>query len=329
MPELTSEIAWAIRDARMAGRIYSELAPQAGKPFVITSIGFSLHGVVDHALMRMAAIMGDATRVDRHAEAALALCARLSARPIAASIAYDWALLRGERGGASDLQRGQQLAAGARETAEELGMQDLARACHELESRLARDATKASERLAAPPEASEGSSAPLRFERDGEYWTLSRGGIVLRVRDTRGMQMLAQLIENAGRELHVLELSGAHEAVDGGDAGVVLDQQAKDAYAARLRELDAALDEASSWNDLGRREQLLSESELLRREISRAFGKGGRERRSASVVERARVNVRRRLTLAVRRIEQLRPELGQELWASLKTGVYCVYQAPD
>jgi hypothetical protein len=340
LTEITSEIAWSLRDSRLARTLYDELLPQAGRPFVITATAYSLHGVVDHALLRLGSLVQRPARVDEHAASALALCARLGAAPVAAAVQHDWAQVLLERvlagGDCSDFERARELASSATATARALGMHELAEASSTLEARL-RAAPPAPQRAPAPlpssaPRSTPGAtSAPqlllaLRLQLDGDVWAVSAGADTVHVRDTRGMHMLAQLVENAGRELHVLELSGAQDAVDAGDAGEVLDREAQRAYAARIRELGLELQEASSWNDLGRRERLLAEAELLERELSRAFGKGGRERRTASAVERARINVRRRLTVALEHIERASPELALRLRADLRTGVYCVYQ---
>jgi hypothetical protein len=139
------------------------------------------------------------------------------------------------------------------------------------------------------------------------------------------MHMLAQLVDSPGREFHVLELSGSPTGVDRADSGELLDGRARAAYRERLRELRAEMDEAASFNDLARHERLAAEAESLARELSRAFGLGGRERRAGSAVERARVNVRRRLTLAVRRISAASPTLGDAILRALRTGIHCVY----
>jgi len=114
--------------------------------------------------------------------------------------------------------------------------------------------------------------------------------------------------------------------VDGGDAGELIDKSARAAYEQRLRDIARESAEASDWNDSARRERLEAEADALRAELSRAIGLGGRERRSGSATERARVNVRRRLALALRRIEEANAELGAHLTASVRTGVYCAYE---
>lgn len=237
-------------------------------------MAYSLHGVVDHALMRLGSLVESAARVDQHAASALASCARFGGAPIAAVVRYDWARILLDRGDPAALDKARGLAACASATAREIGTLELAQASAQLETCLA--SPPAAPSVGAPPPQ---PSDRLRVEPDGDVWALSAGSSSVRVRDSRGMHMLAQLVANPGRELHVLELSGTENAVDAGDAGEVLDRAAQSAYAARIRELETELDEASSWNDLGRRERLFTETKLLERELSRAFGKGGRERR--------------------------------------------------
>jgi hypothetical protein len=143
--------------------------------------------------------------------------------------------------------------------------------------------------------------------------------------------MLARLIEARGRELHVVDLvvagSGEMSRVDGGDAGALLDSRARAGYEARVRELRELLEEAESHRDEGRAERARAELDAIAAELSRAVGLGGRDRRAASAVERARVNVQRRLRDALDRIREHDPELGRHLALTVKTGTYCSYLA--
>jgi non-specific serine/threonine protein kinase len=125
----------------------------------------------------------------------------------------------------------------------------------------------------------------------------------------------------------VLELMGA-ETVDAGDSGEVLDVEAKRAYRARLLELRQELEEAEQWNDTSRAERARDEIEALEAELSRAAGIGGRERRVGKAAERARVNVQRRLSDALRRIAEVHAPLGEHLTLAVRTGTYCSY-SPD
>jgi hypothetical protein len=142
------------------------------------------------------------------------------------------------------------------------------------------------------------------------------------------MRMLAQLVGSPGREFHALELAGGRVpggAIDAGDAGELLDQSARDAYRARIRELESADDEAEARGDPASRERARAELELLTAELSRAVGLGGRDRRRGSAGERARVNAQRRLSDAIRRIERACPALGRHLDSTVRTGTFCWY----
>jgi hypothetical protein len=146
----------------------------------------------------------------------------------------------------------------------------------------------------------------------------------------RGVRLLATLVAEPGREFHVLDLSGGSRVaalpVDRGDAGEVLDEEARRQYRARVMELKEELAEAEDWNDPARVERARHELELIEQELSQALGIGGRERRVGSAAERARVNVQRRIRDAIRRIESRHPGLAKHLDRSVRTGTYCAYE---
>lgn len=338
MPEIAVEIACSLGDEAWARALYSELSASAGKPFLLTTVGFTLHGAVDHALLRLSGVLSQWDTARRHAAAAIALCARLGARPLLVRIHLDaarLALAEREHAGSDEVRaRLHALASDHRQRAEavarELGGRDLIERCEALSeaSHVARPRLT-DESVAGPTrEAPERAGAEVRLTQEGEYWTLSDGRALCRVQDSRGVRMLAQLLERPGREIHVLALSGSPSGVDGSDAGEVLDARARAEYQERLRELRSEMSDATACNDLGRQQRLAEEEEALMSELSRGFGLGGRARRSGSAVERARINVRRRITLALRRIRAASPELGEHLDASVRTGVYCVYSPP-
>jgi hypothetical protein len=64
----------------------------------------------------------------------------------------------------------------------------------------------------------------------------------------------------------------------------------------------------------------------LSAELSRAYGLGGRARRAGSNVERARVNVQRRLKHAIDRIAGECPAAGRHLNWAIRTGSFCSYR---
>jgi tetratricopeptide (TPR) repeat protein len=329
--EISSAVAWALRDRSLAEPLYADLLHHAGRPFLVTGIAFSLHGVVDHARMQLAHVLGRYDEADRHAASALAACAQIGAPPIEAAILRDHAISLSERGPASDRVRAARLIREALAIYERLGLGAVAQHCRELVDGNDSSAAPITSEKApvAPSRGASNDAVPSRItlELEGEYWTVRGLGVLCRVRDNRGMHMLAQLLADPGHELHVLDLAGSLEPVDGGDAGEMLDREARTAYERRLRDLVEEIDEAEAHNDLGRRQRLEEEAEMLRAELSRALGLGGRERRAGSLVERARVNVRRRLALAVRRVSEANSLLGRHIAERLRTGVYCVYEA--
>ena len=128
----------------------------------------------------------------------------------------------------------------------------------------------------------------------------------VRVRDLKGMQYLARLLADPGREFHVLDLVAAETGSDApvdsspvgrlprsalGDAGAMLDGRAKDAYRRRLAEIEDDSAQALAIGDDERAAQADAERDFLVQELARAVGLGGRDRRAASASERARVAV--------------------------------------
>ncbi len=182
------------------------------------------------------------------------------------------------------------------------------------------------------------------FRREGDYWSVVFGGSTVRVRDIKGMRYLARLLADPGREFHVLDLVAAEaptvaqtdrrqSAGDApratlGDAGEMLDARAKDAYRRRLAEIDDDIEQAAVMRDTERVAQAEAERDFLIRELSRAVGLGGRDRRAASASERARVSVTRAIRQAIVRIGEHQPQLDEHLGRTIRTGTYCAYM-PD
>jgi tetratricopeptide (TPR) repeat protein len=167
----------------------------------------------------------------------------------------------------------------------------------------------------------------LGLARDGDVWRVQGSGREVRVRDMRGMRLLARLIEHRGQEIHVLVLASEEGVpVDESDAGPRIDERALRAYRARLAELAEELDEAERNADRGRAERLRAEQAALEDEIRGAVGLGGKARKAGSATERARVNVQRRLKDALSRIADADAGLGQRFGAAVRTGTYCSFQ---
>ena len=122
------------------------------------------------------------------------------------------------------------------------------------------------------------------------------------------------------REIHALDLARERDgdapagvAIDLGDAGAVIDLRARNAYKARIDSLRDELAEAESWSDTARATRIRGELDALTQQMAAAVGLGGRERRSGSAVERARITVQRRIREAIRKIAEHDPDLGRHL----------------
>jgi hypothetical protein len=193
-----------------------------------------------------------------------------------------------------------------------------------------------------PPLVPLAEAEPASLRREGDVWRISFASKTVLVRHSRGLSLLVHLLRNPGEEIHVSALDAlspsdaampAHAASgergapvgDLGDAGEVLDAQAKATYRRRLVELREELAEAETCNDLGRAESLRVELEALVDQLRQATGLGGRSRRAASNTDRVRVAVTRRIRAAIAQIEKHHAPLGAHLTATIRTGYFCSY----
>ena len=173
------------------------------------------------------------------------------------------------------------------------------------------------------------------FRSNGDYWTVAFGGRAVRVRDSKGMRYLARLLAEPGREPHVLDLAAAEggDAVGNlrgafGDAGELLDDQAKHAYRRRLVEIDDDINEARANGDLERETQARTEQQFLVDELARAVGLSGRGRRAGVVSERARAAVTQAVPANDGAPRRHPPRARRYLERTVRTGTYCSY-LPD
>jgi len=177
------------------------------------------------------------------------------------------------------------------------------------------------------------------LRRDGEYWTAAYGGLVVTLRDSKGLRDLARLMAAPGREYHVLDLVAPavapRTAPAGGAAGLglesastapIIDEAARAAYKRRIAELKQDVEDAEVTGDGQGAAQARYELDSLVDHLAAVYGLGGRIRRTPDHVERARKAVTRRIRDAVVRVERAHPSLGRHLRVSLHTGVFCRYE---
>jgi tetratricopeptide (TPR) repeat protein len=331
---LLPEVVAYLGDGDRAATLYELLLPYADRNAV--SNPDACIGSVSRGLGICAAVGARWDEAVRHFEAALEMNARTGGRPSAARTALDYARTLAAREAPGDRDRAADLLASSGESARGLGMIRLESAASELLAELgAPDGTYPSaERSSLRP--------PSVFREEGEYWAIAFGGDSFRLKDSKGLGYLVQLLAEPGREFHALDLAigeaGLDSAIRGpeaglgasraGDAGAVLDTHAKAAYRRRLSELEHTLDEALGLGDQERAARAREEMEFLARELANAVGLGGRDRRAASAAERARLSVSRAIRRAIARIAGHSRALGDHLASTIKTGTYCSYR-PD
>lgn len=318
--------------AEMGSRDEAEVMYDELLPFAALTMGGLPDinmGATARVLGRLAHTLGRFDDAERHFAEAIESNDRMGGRPWAAWARHDFARMLEDRGGPGDRERAAVLLAEAEEAAAELGMVRLRRAI------VGEDATPSPSEQ--PPKADRLDS---RFVREGEYWSVVYEGTEFRIRDSKGVGYIATLLASPGREFHALDLvgpggSGGTPAREDeltaralGDAGEILDPEAKAAYRARLSDLEETIEEARAWGDDERAARANEEREALLGQLAGAVGLGGRDRRAASASERARVNVTRAIKSAVARIAEQSPALGAHLDATLRTGTFCTY-TPD
>jgi tetratricopeptide (TPR) repeat protein len=335
--------AAGLGDAARASVLHDLLEPYAARNAV--SPEAAVLGPVTRVLAMLAVTTGDRELASRHLATARRAAARMGARPTLAHVALLEARLLAEE----DPARARTLATEATARADELGLAGVRAAAGELLATLeppgpAPVQAQPKPRFVRPPAQ---TTAALR--REGDVWAVGIDDRTFHLRDAKGLVHLAHLLMRPGQELHALDLvavaegtavpaRGAADVVVGaelevragaqGDAGPVLDAEAKRAYRDRAAELQDELEEAEAFHDPERAARAREELAWLADQLSGAVGLGGRDRRTGSDAERARVNVTRAIRTVLRRIDARDAELGKHLKATIRTGTFCVYD-PD
>ncbi len=277
---------------------------------------------IARVLGAIAFAQGNRDEAVRHCERAIALTERMeaSAHGAWAHLTLGEGLSRNGSGARPHLTK-------ARELGEKLRMPEVvARADAALDQSEAPRSTR-------EPGAARHDATKFSMRREGGEWSVEHAGHTFRLKDVRGLGMLERLVTAPNQEIHALDLASdgsadGSAAIDLGDAGSVIDARAREAYRKRIAELREEVAEAERFADTGRAEQLRYELDALTDQIAAAVGLGGRERRSGSAAERARIVVQRRVREAIKKIADVAPDLGRHLDWTVRTGTFCAYE-PD
>ncbi len=308
-----AELVTGLRIGPAAGQLYEVLLPFAGQA-VVSGAAISFRGSVAHHLGVLAAALGRAAEAEAHLEQAAVAHERLGAVPWALRSRYELARLRLAEPGQRDTAAASLAEIGAE--AERLGMAGLARD--------------------AQAHAAGAGRAPLAtgvFRREGALWTLTYGGVTVRMRDAKGLADLAALLAGPGREIPAVDLVAAGSGGLGRadlrlGADEVLDETARRQIRRRLADLDEEIAEADAWADPERASRARAERDALVSEVTAAAGLAGRARRLGDQDERARKAVTGRIRDVIGRIGRVHPPLAAHLRASVTTGTRCCYSPP-
>lgn len=308
--------------------VLDQLAELSGRNHCWGVLAMVCEGPITHALGRLAARAGRLDDAIGWLRDARARCEAIAAPPLRAAVELDLVEALVGRGSKSDRECARPLLDAAAETSGRLPLPGLAPRLRHLGAQLASESA-GRPRDVPPPDTAEIPSDPqtMRFSmrREGEVWAI-RGTNEFRLKDSRGLRILARLVDAPGQEHHVTDLLAPRgEAGYVADAGDALDEKAIAEYRARLQDLREQEKEADAWADPARAERASAEIEALARELSRNVGLGGRARKASATSEKARINVRQRLRDALERISEHDPPLGRHLRRAVRTGVFCSY----
>jgi hypothetical protein len=293
------EAAHLLQDADTAASAYALLSPYAHLP-VIASLGVACFGSARHSLGMAALTTGDLGLAIAHLRAAVRDNLALGHWPAATLSRCRLGQALALRDGPADAAARAELATAAHEAAE-LGMV--------LPAVVGR-----------PPEADGG----CRFRRDGRHWRVELNGRVAVVDHSVGMAYLATLAADPGHEIPAADLVAGAPGREA--AQPPLDDVARDSFRLRLARLQAEIEEHESMHDLERAAALRMERERLIAELAAAAGLGGRARPFPGGEERARIAAGKAIRRALARISAVDPTIGEELRATVQTGVRCSYR---
>ena len=170
-------------------------------------------------------------------------------------------------------------------------------------------------------------SAQNALLRHGDVWTLTFDAVQTHLKHSKGLTDLATLLRAPGEEIAAAALmQGIEQPTPPSGSDEVLDERARSEYRARLQAIEEDLEEAQSFNDLGRIQRLEQEHDAIFTELRAATGLGGRSRKLKDSGERARKAVTARIREAIERIAEAHPAAGEHFAKAVRTGSFCCYE---
>jgi hypothetical protein len=165
------------------------------------------------------------------------------------------------------------------------------------------------------------------FRRKGDKWVVCFDGITIYPEHSVGLIYIARLLAEPHRDIPSVTLFATRVDVDpravSGSSGELLTDETLKNYSRRLQDLEDEIQEAKAFRNIGLSANLENEQEQLKKEMSRAFGLGGRIRRNDDQ-ERIRKAVLQAISNEKRRIAKKHQSLGRHL-KFIKCGTACRY----
>jgi hypothetical protein len=310
---ILAEAAGVLGDTTTAAAVGEALRPYSHLP-AIAGPGVACLGSVRHAIAVTCLTTGDTEQAVTQLRAAIRANVALGNNPAAvlSRALLSQALIL--RAGIGDVAEAARLRDAAAADADRLG-------------------------LALPPGVGRTAARPdavnraVTCRRQGRRWVLGFGAATAVVDHTVGMQYVAALTSNPGREIPAIRLAAGPElvsavAVDSVTASPqpVHDEQALRAYRRRLAELEKDVATYKERGDDERAERAREERDWLVAELRVTSGLLGRPRGFADSEERARISVGKAIRRALKRISDAHPVIGAELRSAITTGRLCCYQ---
>jgi len=168
---------------------------------------------------------------------------------------------------------------------------------------------------------------PSIFKQEKDVWRIEYENIEVILPDIKGYHDIARLLDQPEEDLHCTDLMGSESSMDESDP--VIDEQARKAYSKHIDELHLEIEEAEDLNDIGRKEKLQEELEVVISHLSKSLGLGRKPRKLKAPSDRARAAVTQRIRSAIHKIDAHHPALGKHLSNSIRTGVFCRYSPED
>ncbi|GAA0859021.1 alpha/beta hydrolase [Aliiglaciecola litoralis] len=169
-----------------------------------------------------------------------------------------------------------------------------------------------------------------QFKKTGSIWALTFAGKTVHIKNSRGLNDIALLIQQKNKEVYAADLVTGEYSMAQESTVAVSDQAALQQYRGRLNELIEEKSLAAVNADEAQYAALETEEEQLINALKQSVGLGGRARTFDHNAEKARKAVAARVRVTLHKISTVAPELGAHLTTSIKTGKYCCYSpSPD